>query len=61
MKQIIKKFEITGLVSAAKHKTRACRGPSQQNITAVCDSVAESPEMSIRYHVQELDITTVTL
>lgn len=61
VKRIIEKFENTGSVSDVKHTTRARRGRSEQNITAVRESVAESPGTSIRHRAQELDITTATL
>lgn len=61
VKRIIEKFESTGSVSDVKHTIRARRGRSEQNITAVRESVAESPETSIRHRAQELDISTGTL
>src|SRR5690349_14418587 len=58
VKRIIEKFESTGSVTDVKHKTRARRGRSEQNITAVRESVTDRPETSIRHRAQELDMST---
>ncbi|KAF2899280.1 hypothetical protein ILUMI_06898 [Ignelater luminosus] len=52
-KRIIEKFEETGSITDVRPSTCVCPGRSAENITAVRQSVAESPETSIRHRAQE--------
>lgn len=58
---LAKKFERTGSVLDVQHSVRARSARTIENIVAVRDSVAESPETSVRHRAQELHLTPSTL
>lgn len=59
--KIVKKFQETGSVADVKKPVRARAGRSPENIAAVRENVADSPNTSIRHRAQELHLSTATL
>ena len=58
---MIKKFDETGLIMDSKLPMRHCTGRSLDSITAVSESVAESPGTSLRRRSQQLGIPRSTM
>jgi transposase len=61
VQRIINKFEETGSIMNSKLPVRHRTGRSLENISAVTESVAESPGTSIRRRSQQLDIPRSTM
>ena len=59
--KIVMKFQETGSVADVKKPIRARAGRSAENIAAVREDVAESPNTSIRRRAQQLQLSATTL
>lgn len=59
--KIVQKFKQTGSVADVKIPLRARVRRSAENIAAVRENVAESPDTSIRHRAQELNLSATTL
>lgn len=60
VRRIYEKFERTGLVVDVNHTSQPHSGRSDKNIAAVRESMAKSPDASIRFRAQKVDIAITT-